>query len=445
MSQTRCSSVEMGTMTGLFKTRFTWAVLTFLLIGSVAAAVNFGKLPADHFPVLSWTGWTIKDFLSRKEKTNIVFLGSSLMLVPLDGVDADYLNKRVDGSQHHKSIYFEDKLKEKTGLKVNTFTFALPGEMPSDAFLIVNNLLKGTHKPDMIVYGVGPRDFLDNMLPSPAATDPFRYLSRFGTIDPIADRVSPEFFPRLEYELGKLSYFWQKRGDLSQIGDTFASNVVNKIVPLPDDAYTLSFDDRRLLLPDFHPCEVKAGQAWFRPSTAAEQSNFVDNLAEYKKRYATMKWDTYISQMRFFADALDSARAQGIKAVVVSMPITDLNRALLSDLSWNAYRKGVLALAKRKGATVIDLSESTQFKRSDFGDTVHLHSGGGKKFFDVVIEQLANNPNALACLRTRTDIASGAAKVGAGKELVAAPAGGAGTQSESNSRPEQIAGKGGTL
>ena len=393
-------------MTGFFKTKFAWAVLTFLVVGGVAAALKFGAVSPDNFPVLSWTGWTIKDYLNSKQRPNIVFLGSSLMLVPLDGVDADYLHKRIDGSQHHHSVYIEDKLKEKTGLSLKTFTFALPGEMPSDAYLIVNNLLKGKNKPDMIVYGVGPRDFLDNMLPSPAATDPFRYLSRFGDIEPIADRVSPDFFPRLDLELGKVSYFWQKRADISQSGEKLATDLINTFVPLPPDGYPVSFDDRRLMMPEYRPCEVPRGAAFFRPTTPAERNNFVDNLGEYKKRYATMKWDTYISQMRFFADALDAANSRGIKAVVVSMPITDLNRQLLSDLSWNAYRNGVLSMAKRKGATVIDLSESKDFNRSDFGDTVHLHSGGGKKFFDVVIDQLAKNNDALACFPAETRVAA---------------------------------------
>lgn len=396
----------MGAMKGFLKTKFAWALLTFLVVGGAAAAANFAAVSPENFPVLSWTGWTIKDYLNSKQRPNIVFLGSSLMLVPLDGVDADYLKKRVDGSQHHHSVYFEDRLKEKTGLSLKTFTFALPGEMPSDAYLIVKNLLKGKNKPDMIVYGVGPRDFLDNMLPSPAATDPFRYLSRFGSIDPIIDRVSPEFFPRLDFELGKISYFWKKRADISQVAEQVATGFINTAVPLPFDAYPTTFDDRRLLMPEFRPCEVPKGAAFFRPTTAAERNNFVDNLAEYKKRYATMKWDTYISQMRFFADALDAAHAEGIKAVVVAMPITDLNRQLLSELSWDAYRKGVLALAKRKGATVIDLSESKEFNRSDFGDTVHLHSGGGKKFFDVVIDQLAKNDKALACFPADSRVAA---------------------------------------
>ena len=143
-------------MKGLLKTRFAAALLTFSLAAALAGYFRLGNFSPENFPYMSWTGWTITDFL-KQPRPNVVFLGSSLMLVPLGGVDADYLRRRVDGSQHHHSAYFEDKFEEKTGLHLRSFNFALPGEMPSDAYLIVKNLLAGEKKPDLIVYGVGDR------------------------------------------------------------------------------------------------------------------------------------------------------------------------------------------------------------------------------------------------------------------------------------------------
>lgn len=390
-------------MKRLLKTRFAWALLTFCLMGTIAGSCGLFKSAPEDFSFLSWTGWTIRDFLRQERHPDIVFLGSSLMLVPLDGMDADYLGSRVDGSQHHHSCYFEDKFKELTGIKLRTFTFALPGEMPSDAYLIVKNLLNGPKKPELIVYGVGPRDFLDNMLPSPAATDPYRFLSRFGDIEPIKERLMPDWQQRLDYELGKLSYFYGQRGEISKAAEKIASRILNKVEPLPLECKALSFDERHVILPDFRPCEILEGQAWFRPSTGSQEGNFVDNLAEYRKRYATMKWDTYISQLRFFADTLDEARRKGIKVVVVTMPITDLNRTLLNDQSWSAYRSGVIGMSRRKGATVLDFSESMDFSRSDFSDTVHLHSAGGKKLFDMIMDRLSENSQVLAALQTRQE------------------------------------------
>jgi len=382
-------------MKGLVKTRFAAALLTFSLAAAFAGYFQLGALPAQSFPFLSWTGWTIQDFL-KQPRPNVVFLGSSLMLVPLDGVDADYMNKRVDGSQHHHSVYFENQFDKQTGLSLRTFNFALPGEMPSDGYLIVKNLLTGEKKPDVIVYGVGPRDFLDNMLPSPSATDPYRFLSRFGDITPIAGRMMPDWNQRLDFELGKACYFYGKRADLSELGTRAASSTLDKLVPLPANTKTISFDDRRSLMPDFRPCQILAGQAWFRPSTAADRANFVDNLSEYKKRYAKMKWETYHSQLSFFADTLKEAKANGIKVVVVTMPITELNRSLLSETSWNAYKNGVLSVAKNSGATTLDFSDSKDFTQSDFGDTVHLHAGGGKRLFDMILAKLSKNQEVLS-------------------------------------------------
>lgn len=347
---------------------------------------------------MSWTTWTISDFLKQEKRTDVVFLGSSLMLVPMGGVEADYLGERIDGSQHHRFCYFDDKFREKTGLELRSFNFALPGEMPSDAYLIVKNLLNGNRKPELIVYGVGPRDFLDNILPSPSATDPYRYLSRFGDIAPVAERMMPGWMQRLDFELGKTSYFYGRRAEITQCADFAARSILNALLPIPANSKPMDFDNRRLLLPEYRPWEILAGQAWFRPTLRTERGNFVDNLDEYRKRYGKMKWDTYISQMRFFADTLNESNKKGIKVVVAIMPITELNRSLLSNLSWNAYRSGVIALAKRKGATVVDFSESREFTLSDFGDTVHLHSAGGKHFFDSLMARMAKDKAVLTAL-----------------------------------------------
>jgi hypothetical protein len=250
------------------------------------------------------------------------------------------------------------------------------------------------------------------MLPSPSATDPYRFLSRFGDVSPIANRVMPDWFPRLDFDLGKLCYFYGQREDISTNATRTTELLMNSLVPLPAGSKALSFDERHSILPDFRPCQILAGQAWFRPMTAKDRAEFADNLSEYRKRYATMKWDTYLSQMQFFADTLNTAQEKGIKVVVVTMPITQLNRSLLSDLSFTAYRNGVIALAKRKGATVLDFSASEGFKQSDFMDTVHLHAGGGKLLFDQIIDKLSADHNVVSALSGGSANKSIAAKGG---------------------------------
>lgn len=412
-------------MKAVFRTRFAVALTLFVLANAGAMVAGFCRHAPEDFPFLSWTGWTIKSFLDQPKRPDVVFLGSSLMLVPLDGTDADYLNRRVDGSQHHHSAFFEHAIKSASGLAPTSFTFALPGEMPSDAYLITTNLLKGERHPDLIIYGVGPRDFLDNLLPSPAATDPYHYLSRFADIGPIANRVFTTFDERFGFELSRAFYFYgQRESIVADLGKS-VTRALDKVLPLPAGTTAFDYDDRHQVIPDYHPCQVAVGQAMFRPVPLGQPQPFVDNLGEYRKRYAKLKWDTYTTQMGFLADTLEAARKQGSKCVVVAMPLTQDNISLLSNDSWNAYVNGVASTAQAKGASFIDMSKDAEFSKDDFNDTVHLHSGGGRKFLSKLASQLADNQEVLTALAgSRPPVA---------------------TQPQTAPEKTQIAGKGGQL
>lgn len=384
---------------GLTASRFLAAVLLFALLNVSVAWAGLLRVPAANFPELTWTAWTVRDFLQRERRPDVVFLGSSLVLVPIAGCDADYLGRRLDGSAHHVSAYFQDEFKRRYGRSLATFNFALPGEMPSDAYLIADFLLKGEKRPDVIVYGVGPRDFMDNLLPSPASTDPFRKLARFGDIGPLAGRVMPDFFDRLDFEMSRLSCFYGSKTDTTARLAALAAGWLDSVLAAPAAGGLFTTADRRRLLPAYRPYELSAGEAYFRPTTPAERTTLVDNLPEYRKRYKTVKWSTFVSQMEFLAGVLNSAREKGVKVVLVSMPITDANRSLIKDYAWDAYRQSVKALAHAKGASFIDLMGSGRFETGDFGDTVHLHSGGGRKMLDLLMDELAADSTVRAALR----------------------------------------------
>jgi hypothetical protein len=391
------------------KSRFLTALLVFAVLNLVVAVVNPCRGKAADFPEMTWTGWAVKHYIEGP-KPNVVFLGSSLMLVPLDGVDANYLNQKIDGSQHHSSVYFESVFKKLTGADIKTFIFALPGEMPSDACLITRNMLSGAKKPDVIVYGVGPRDFMDNLLISPCASDPYRYLSRFGVQPSLVSNLMPDWTDRLNYEFGQACYLYGNKTDLVCEATRGGAKQIEKVLPAPPGSKFTIFD-RHMLMPDYHPWELSKGEALFRPIPPDQKIPFEDNLTEYRKRYATVKWDMFVSQMQFLADLMNTARKNGTHVVLVEMPITDLNRSLLKPYAWKAYRNGIKALARAKGATFINLEDSGKFETSDFGDTVHLHSRGGQKLLDLIAEKMAQNAATRIALKLpKTEVA----KIGGG-------------------------------
>lgn len=380
--------------------RFVMAAAIFAALCIFAGATKFCALPPTQYPYRSWTAWTIDDFLKQTTAPDVVFLGSSLVLVPVTGVDADYLQKRLDGALHHESVYFDRLFSEKSGLAVHSFDFALPGEMPSDACLIANFLLKQPKTPSLVIYGVGPRDFMDNLLPSPASTDPYHFLARFGDVSKWAPLLMPDWVERFGYELGRLVYLYGNKSDIAANLSSAALSPLNKILPPVRLSSTEASSLMHQLLPGYKPFGLNIGEAFFRPlSTRAEDTAFTDNLAEYRKRYKTLNWQTYLTQMYFFADTLSCIRHQGSHCVVVAMPITELNRSLLSDQSWQMYRAGIKAVASREGATFVDFNDDNSFKQSDFCDTVHLHAGGGRKWLNKLIATLAGDRDIVADLR----------------------------------------------
>ncbi len=388
----------------LVKSRFFAAIVLFISVSALWGSLRFGALSPSDFPFYTWTACAIEDFLSNEQgRPQIDFVGSSLVLAPLGGVDADFLNAPVDAPHHHRSLYFESAFRKLTGENVKTFNFALPGEMPSDAYLMTKFLMKGEKRPDVIVYGVGPRDFLDNLLPSPSATDPYSLLSRFGDVSDRIALISPDWQQRMNYELGKLLYPYGQKVDLSTSFTRAVTATLAKVIPPTNGGSPMSL--RRIILPEYRNFEVAKDECLFTPTTAANRPAFSDNIAEYRKRYKNLKWDTYLTQMRFMTDILNIARERKTHVVIVAMPITQINRSLLSDLAWDVYKKGIKVVALAKGASFIDMEGSGKFQTSDFGDTVHLHSGGGAKLLDLLSERLVADRAVMTALNkpARTD------------------------------------------
>lgn len=371
------------------------AFFVFAVLCVFMAVINFGALHPYDSPYPTWTTWKVKNYQNLVQRANLVFLGSSLMLTPMGEADANFTNRELDATKHHKSLVFEKAFENITGNKIRTFNFAIPGEMPSDAYLITNFILKGEKRPDVIVYGVGPRDFLENSLKNPSATDPFKYLSRLGDYSKHIDIIKPGVFARLDYELGNLFYPYGKKEDFKTSAHRVTQNLIAGLFP---QVQTLNVPQRKNVLPSYHPYEIREQEAYFRP-TQEEKMEFKDNLAEYRYRYKKLKWETFNGQMKFFEDLLVTAKQRGIHVVVVAMPITDMNRNLLSPEAKEAYQNNLAQITKKCGATYINMDGKSSFEKNDFADSVHLHAFGGKKFFDILASDITKNSSVMHALK----------------------------------------------
>ena len=390
--------------------KFLISCLLFLLINLIAARelahLNLVEWLNDlqqerisqEPPKHTWTEWALLDFQKHRDNpASVVFLGSSLVLYPLDLVDANFLNRFVDGATHHTSLVFDHLINSNKESATSSFNFALPGAMPSDIYLIANLLLQGKNHPDLIIYGVGPRDFLDNVLSTPASTDPYRCLSKilWKTNNPktVFSYIGQDWQSKFNYFLMQHVPFYGQREDIAQ-------NLTKQFLPIASSAIAaiakltgisennlparISMERLHKVLPNYDPMAIDLNQCLFSPHETVDPNRFAKDLNEYRKRYRTVNWDIYTCQTGFFVDFLKFARQHNIAVLVVAMPITSTNRQMLPDYIFTAYKQNLRVLSRPYGAHFIDLDSSGCFNDQDFTDTVHLNTAGGVKCLKLI-------------------------------------------------------------
>jgi hypothetical protein len=149
--------------------------------------------------------------------------------------------------------------------------------------------------------------------------------------------------------------------------------------------------------------DIGPGDCMFEPYIDVSAGRFVNNLDEYRERYAHPDWDKYETQFDFLSKTLDLANERHIKFALIAMPITSVNRTLISRSDWQAYKDRLSSLAGSKGAVLIDLTESRHFSDLDFGDTVHLNALGGLKMVKQLAEKSVQDPQLSEALGLKAE------------------------------------------
>lgn len=359
-----------------------------LLVNFVLACVNpFGKttladLPKDH----SWVSWTTTDFVNQPKTPDIVYIGSSLVLHPLTMLDAHYLKRTVDYTDHHRSAYTEDRIAKEMGIeKPVAFNFAMPGGMISDDWIITESMIRSGKKPKIIVLGLCARDFMDCKVRCPGVMPTFKYLSKVIDLEPVLDLALPNLTDRTDFVLGKIAYLWDAKPVIqellrNQTKIAFASLGITSGAP--------KFAPKQLdeLLNTDMSAELERGMMVEEPD---KERPFMDNSLEYRQRYKNRHEKLFAAEKQFLEKLLAAAKSNDIKVVVVNMPLTSLNVKLMPAGTYDEYLSTVRTLSAQHGAVFENFNDDTLFPSSVFYDTVHMNSVGGKRFVDALVEVIS--------------------------------------------------------
>jgi hypothetical protein len=360
------------------------------------AVLNSNINAASH--THEWTWWLARKWLEQKRAPDMVLFGSSQMGSAICASDAQHMFKVVDALTHRHVVTLEDNLKERLGRPVTVFNLAQPGAMCSDTYMASKALFTPETQPRVVIVGIAPRDFIDATMPYAAATEPFKFYSRYISAGRLTFTAYNDVMSWLQFGI---DYLPCKRLGTFVQGLAAEGNVEH-------------FDD-----PSATPGKTAlnavlgAGAAepgkWLVPANIPANM-WVDNTKEYKHRFQRPNAPVYEAERTFFDAFLSNMQARGITVVVVGMPSLPMNRKLLTRKFWSDFRSNVSHTCTLHSAQFLDLTDSPVFVKDDYLDTIHLNARGGAKLFNILANYCAADEAVVAQLnaspRTPIQIAS---------------------------------------
>lgn len=404
MTQTTNSIRKNATSSRAFAAALCFAVLNLLLvltdpISKIITHQESGTAEKTASPdprrlalVPSFEWWRMQAFMSEQKAPQVVLLGSSQLMYSLFLADADFTKKSVDMVSHSRSHYMEHELKQRFKAdSPSCFNFGLPGAMVSDDYMIVKGLFNKSERPSLVVLTLALRDFIDNRVENAGSTPTFTLLKPYVATDEIIEDAIPHAWERSGYLAERSVYLWRKRLDMRLLAEDQAKEGVGSFVGAMAPGSTAA---SKQLDPTYLLDDNKAGPG-FRKGVALlhpdQPVTFTDNSKEYKKAYKTANNLLFGREEAFFHRVLGLLNQEGIKVLMVNMPVTPDNMALMPAGSYERYRSLLSQASKQYGVKLIDLNDGKSFGTNDYFDTVHLNGHGGKKVVDRLVREISQS------------------------------------------------------
>lgn len=357
----------------LVKTACLWALVIFASINAFLWLVAGEDKKASND---LWSGsgsidLALADLKRLDRRPDVVLLGSSLMMYPFWAMDKERNAGIPDIFHHHFSNTLEDALGGHSGRKPVVFSMAIFGQMISDAYIYVDEFLKGDRQPKYLVFGIAPRDFSDYDLPAPMATMTFKRLIGLNNFSRYADLYLPGWQDKADFIAAHACFFYGRRWRLQ--------HEVDRALAKAYAAIGIGGGAK--------PAAAGEAQAGFMLAGSADE-RWANSLNEYRRRYRNIGERDLSVQTGFLRRLLSTCRERGIKVVLINMPLTDVNRQLFPSGFYESFKKALREATAQPGVTLLDLGDSPDFQHADFWDTTHLNHAGGHKLVERLLPVL---------------------------------------------------------
>lgn len=339
-----------------------WSLALFAVVNLVLWNVDKDKQSNDVWHGTGSVDLAVNGLKSLPRSPGTVLIGSSLVMYPFWTMDRDRYGSIPDILHHHDSLVLQDELKRAGFANPTVYSLAVFGQMVSDSYIFVDEFLKGDKKPEIIVYGIAPRDFSDCDLAGPMSTNTFKRLVGLGNFGRYAELYLPNLQDKVDFVASHLCFFYNKRQRLQREFE----KAIDKMYK------ACGFGE-----PGQSESQARAQAGFMLNGTKEER--WANSTIEYTRRYKNIAERDLSVQTGCLDRLLTLCQQRKIKVILVNMPLTEDNRKLLPPGFYASFRKKLAGISNRTGVKLLDLGESNEFTRSDFWDTVHLEHGGGYK------------------------------------------------------------------
>lgn len=372
------------------KSLFLVAFTMFAILNVSMMFINPIKFNREFYPYRGWLWWMVNDIKPTDTTYDVALLGSSLMVAAVTTADATSSGKPLDIILHHKSEYMDKQLALNGVPKQQTMNLSGPGQMPSDALLIFMALNDHLKEGSTVVYGLAPRDFFDSSFQSASDTESYKYLRRMIELHPRVNAHYHQYFwDKVNALLERGVYLYDRSAEIQTKWFHNMENFLVKLFPGYEDS-TFTYWDRKALLPGYKGAEFHPRASMCAPEDLSKPHEFIDNTFEYFLRYRRPNPAVFDAQLYFLRKLSEECSKKKAKLIIVNMPITEVNMALLPRHHYQNYMTALKDFSKSYKVKFVDLNNPKIFPKTDFRDGVHMNAHGGMRFIELMAPEIAS-------------------------------------------------------
>jgi RNase H-fold protein (predicted Holliday junction resolvase) len=282
---------------------------------------------------------------------------------------------------------FKNELSSRLGETVKVENFSCAGGMVSDVYIFLKALIDTGRIPHMVLYGISPRDFTDNLMPPLGQSPLFEVVSDWGGELPSEGMNTSQKF---DLFCASYSYFYKTRRKYKNIATAVAADTVGRPISLyrASEISDSAKDETK------RSSSSKGNAAVIITQNEDNESGtpLQKDLKRYAKRYIPINQIRLQSECDYLTKLVRLCEKNRVIVVFIGMPLTSQNRQLIPPQLETAYGK---AIARVQGSILVkwvDMASPQTFEQNDFSDSAHLNRDGSKKFQRLLLEKLTADP-----------------------------------------------------